>query len=177
MDPVGRIEYGHAWWQSLIPTLLTRGWSGFALTIEVTSRILLKWPLVKLVNLTQKNTEQLGCISMTMNVGELLFKIWLCVKLNLSSISHLGGVSQSHKEQVALDPRLRKKKGYLNRELEFIPFWMIEISDTLAKSMGLTPSWTFVMLAYGKMVLKEKFNFLNYPKTLIIRQIIDWGIS
>jgi glutamate dehydrogenase len=119
---------------------------------EVNIKILLN-ALVNAGDLTQKQRNNL-LYSMTDDVGELVIQD--CYRQTQSiSISHLGGVSQL-KEQLRFIHGL-EREGYLNRELEFIPS-DDEISDRLAKSMGLTRPELSVMLAYGKMVLKEKFN-------------------
>jgi len=119
---------------------------------EVNIKILLN-ALVNAGDLTQKQRNNL-LYSMTDDVGELVIQD--CYRQTQSiSISHLGGVSQL-KSSCALSTGL-EREGYLNRELEFIPS-DDEISDRLAKSMGLTRPELSVMLAYGKMVLKEKFN-------------------
>ncbi|MEP7705440.1 NAD-glutamate dehydrogenase [Paraglaciecola sp. 25GB23A] len=119
---------------------------------EVNIKILLN-ALVNAGDLTQKQRNNL-LYSMTDDVGELVIQD--CYRQTQSiSISHLGGVTQL-KEQLRFIHGL-EREGYLNRELEFIPS-DDEISDRLAKSMGLTRPELSVMLAYGKMVLKEKFN-------------------
>ena len=119
---------------------------------EVNIKILLN-ALVNAGDLTHKQRNNL-LYSMTDDVGELVIQD--CYRQTQSiSISHLGGVSQL-KEQLRFIHGL-EREGYLNRELEFIPS-DDEISDRLAKSMGLTRPELSVMLAYGKMVLKEKFN-------------------
>lgn len=119
---------------------------------EVNIKILLN-ALVNAGDLTQKQRNNL-LYSMTDDVGELVIQD--CYRQTQSiSISQLGGVSQL-KEQLRFIHGL-EREGYLNRELEFIPS-DDEISDRLAKSMGLTRPELSVMLAYGKMVLKEKFN-------------------
>ncbi|WP_340678107.1 NAD-glutamate dehydrogenase [Paraglaciecola sp.] len=119
---------------------------------EVNIKILLN-ALVSAGDLTGKQRNNL-LYSMTDEVGDLVIQD--CYRQTQSiSISHLGGASQL-KEQLRFIHGL-EREGYLNRELEFIPS-DDEISDRLAKSMGLTRPELSVMLAYGKMVLKEKFN-------------------
>ncbi|KXI29053.1 NAD-glutamate dehydrogenase [Paraglaciecola hydrolytica] len=119
---------------------------------EVNIKILLN-ALVRAGDLTSKQRNNL-LYSMTDEVGELVIKD--CYRQTQSiSISHLGGASQL-KEQLRFIHGL-EREGYLNRELEFIPS-DDEISDRLAKSMGLTRPELSVLLAYGKMVLKQKFN-------------------
>jgi len=119
---------------------------------EVNIKILLN-ALVSAGDLTSKQRNNL-LYSMTDEVGDLVIQD--CYRQTQSiSISHLGGASQL-KEQLRFIHGL-EREGYLNRELEFIPS-DDEISDRLAKSMGLTRPELSVMLAYGKMVLKEKFN-------------------
>ena len=119
---------------------------------EVNIKILLN-ALVSAGDLTSKQRNNI-LYSMTDEVGDLVIQD--CYRQTQSiSISHLGGASQL-KEQLRFIHGL-EREGYLNCELEFIPS-DDEISDRLAKSMGLTRPELSVMLAYGKMVLKEKFN-------------------
>ena len=119
---------------------------------EVNIKILLN-ALVSAGDLTSKQRNNL-LYSMTDEVGDLVIRD--CYRQTQSiSISHLGGVNQL-KEQLRFIHGL-EREGYLNRELEFIPS-DDEISDRLAKGMALTRPELSVMLAYGKMVLKEKFN-------------------
>ena len=91
---------------------------------------------------------------MTDEVGELVIQD--CYRQTQSiSISALGGVGQL-REQLRFIHGL-EREGYLNRGLEFIPT-DDEISERLAKSSGLTRPELSVLIAYGKMVMKEKFN-------------------
>ncbi|NCP63075.1 MAG: NAD-glutamate dehydrogenase [Paraglaciecola sp.] len=119
---------------------------------EVNIKILLN-SMVSAGDLTKKQRNDI-LYSMTDDVGDLVIQD--CYRQTQSiSISHLGGVSQL-KEQLRFIHGL-EREGYLNRELEFIPS-DDEISDRLAKAIGLTRPELSVMLAYGKMVLKQKFN-------------------
>jgi glutamate dehydrogenase len=67
----------------------------------------------------------------------------------------LAGVKQL-KEQLRFIHGL-EKEGLLNRELEFIPS-DDEISDRVITGQGLTRPELGVLISYGKMVLKDKFN-------------------
>ncbi|MCF2947141.1 NAD-glutamate dehydrogenase [Paraglaciecola aquimarina] len=119
---------------------------------EVNIKILLN-SLVNAGDLTVKQRNKL-LYDMTDEVGELVIQD--CYRQTGSiSISELGGVSQL-KEQLRFIHGL-EREGYLNRELEFIPT-DDEISERLSKSKGLTRPELSVLIAYGKMVMKEKLN-------------------
>jgi glutamate dehydrogenase len=119
---------------------------------EVNIKILLN-SLVSSGDLTVKQRNNL-LYEMTDDVGELVIED--CYRQTQSmSITNLGGTSQL-KEQLRFIHGL-EREGYLNRELEFIPS-DDEISDRLAKSQGLTRPEISVLIAYGKMVMKEQFN-------------------
>ena len=119
---------------------------------EVNIKILLN----SLVNAGDLTTKQRNNIlyEMTEEVGDLVIQD--CYRQTESiSISELGGVGQL-REQLRFIHGL-EREGYLNRELEFIPA-DDEISERLAKSSGLTRPELSVLIAYGKMVMKQKFN-------------------
>jgi glutamate dehydrogenase len=119
---------------------------------EVNIKILLN-SLVNAGDLTIKQRNNL-LHEMTDEVGELVIQD--CYRQTQSiSISALGGVGQL-REQLRFIHGL-EREGYLNRGLEFIPT-DDEISERLAKSSGLTRPELSVLIAYGKMVMKEKFN-------------------
>ncbi|MFT2090840.1 NAD-glutamate dehydrogenase [Paraglaciecola sp. 2405UD69-4] len=119
---------------------------------EVNIKILLN-TLVSAGDLTIKQRNNL-LYEMTDEVGDLVIQD--CYRQTESiSISKLGGVGQL-REQLRFIHGL-EREGYLNRELEFIPT-DDEISDRLAKSSGLTRPELSVLIAYGKMVMKEQFN-------------------
>ncbi|MEP1552134.1 MAG: NAD-glutamate dehydrogenase [Paraglaciecola sp.] len=119
---------------------------------EVNIKILLN-TLVSSGDLTVKQRNNL-LYEMTDEVGDLVIQD--CYRQTESiSISKLGGVGQL-REQLRFIHGL-EREGYLNRELEFIPT-DDEISDRLAKSAGLTRPELSVLIAYGKMVMKEQFN-------------------
>ena len=122
---------------------------------EVNIKILLN----SLVNAGDLTTKQRNNIlyEMTDEVGDLVIQD--CYRQTESiSISALGGVGQL-REQLRFIHGL-EREGYLNRELEFIPT-DDEISERLAKSTGLSRPELSVLIAYGKMVLKEKFNVVS----------------
>jgi glutamate dehydrogenase len=119
---------------------------------EVNIKILLN-ALVSAGDLTVKQRNQL-LYDMTDDVGELVIQD--CYRQTQSmSITHLGGVSML-KEQLRFIHGL-ERAGKLNREMEFIPS-DDEISERLATGQGLTRPELSVLIAYGKMVLKEQFN-------------------
>lgn len=119
---------------------------------EVNIKILLN-SLVSAGDLTVKQRNEL-LYSMTDEVGELVIQD--CYRQTESiSISQLGGVGQL-REQLRFIHGL-EREGYLNRELEFIPS-DDEVSERLANAKGLTRPELSVLIAYGKMVMKEKFN-------------------
>ncbi len=119
---------------------------------EVNIKILLN-SLVSCGDLTVKQRNEL-LYAMTDEVGDLVIQD--CYRQTESiSITELSGVSQL-KEQLRFIHGL-EREGYLNRELEFIPS-DDEISDRLVKSKGLTRPELSVLIAYGKMVMKEQLN-------------------
>jgi glutamate dehydrogenase len=122
---------------------------------EVNIKILLN-SLVNAGDLTVKQRNKI-LYEMTDEVGDLVIQD--CYRQTESiSISELGGVGQL-REQTRFIHGL-EREGYLNRELEFIPA-DDEISDRLAKSTGLTRPELSVLIAYGKMVMKEKLNIAS----------------
>lgn len=119
---------------------------------EVNIKILLN-SLVNDGDLTVKQRNNL-LYDMTDDVSEIVLDD--CYRQTESmSITELGGGS-SLKEQLRFIHGL-EREGHLNRELEFIPS-DDELSERLAASKGLTRPELSVLIAYGKMVLKEQFN-------------------
>lgn len=119
---------------------------------EVNIKILLN-SLVNSGDLTVKQRNEL-LYDMTDDVGDLVIED--CYRQTQSiSISHLNGANQL-KEQLRFIHGL-ERSGALNRELEFIPS-DDEISDRLGSNQGLTRPELSVLIAYGKMVLKESLN-------------------
>lgn len=119
---------------------------------EVNIKILLN-NLVNAGDLTLKQRNNI-LYEMTDEVGDLVIQD--CYSQTESiSISEMGGVGQL-REQLRFIHAL-EREGYLNRELEFIPS-DDEISERLSRSKGLTRPELAVLIAYGKMVMKEKFN-------------------
>lgn len=119
---------------------------------EVSIKILLN-ALVNAGDLTKKQRNEL-LYSMTDDVADLVIQD--CYRQTESiSITEYGGPSLL-KEQLRFIHGL-EREGSLNRELEFIPS-DDELSDRLANGKGLTRPELSVMIAYGKMVLKQKLN-------------------
>lgn len=119
---------------------------------EVNIKILLN-SLVNDGDLTVKQRNNL-LYDMTDDVAELVIED--CYRQTQSlSITERGGVS-TLKEQLRFIHGL-EREGRLNRELEFIPT-DDEISDRVAADRGLTRPELCVLLAYGKMVLKDELN-------------------
>ena len=119
---------------------------------EVNIKILLN-SLVSAGDLTLKQRNKL-LYDMTDDVGEIVIED--CYRQTQSiSITHLAGVKQL-KEQLRFIHGL-ERDGALNRELEFIPS-DDEISERIVTGQGLTRPELSVLIAYGKMVLKESFN-------------------
>ncbi|MFC3121673.1 NAD-glutamate dehydrogenase [Agaribacter flavus] len=119
---------------------------------EVNIKILLN-TLVNDGELTLKQRNKL-LYDMTDDVAQIVLED--CYRQTQSiSISELGGVKQI-KEQLRFIHGL-EREGALNRELEFIPS-DDEISERVVTGQGLTRPELSVLIAYGKMVLKEQFN-------------------
>ncbi|QJR82613.1 NAD-glutamate dehydrogenase [Alteromonas pelagimontana] len=119
---------------------------------EVNIKILLN-SLVGNGDLTLKQRNNL-LHEMTDDVAQLVIED--CYRQTQSiSITERSGVSQL-KEQLRFIHGL-EREGKLNRELEFIPS-DDEISDRVASDRGLTRPELSVMIAYGKMVLKDALN-------------------
>ena len=139
---------------------------------EVNIKILLN-ALVSSGDLTLKQRNNL-LFEMTDDVGDLVIQD--CYRQTESiSITQLSGGSQL-KEQLRFIHNL-EKEGNLNREIEFIPT-DDEISDRLAVSQGLTRPELSVLIAYGKMMLKERFNIPEitdnpYHRKLLISAFPD----
>ena len=119
---------------------------------EVNIKILLN-SLVNAGDLTIKQRNEL-LYDMTDDVGDLVIQD--CYRQTQSmSVTHINGVGQL-KEQLRFIHGL-ERDGALNRELEFIP-GDEELSDRAATGQGLTRPELSVLIAYGKMVLKEQLN-------------------
>ncbi|MFC3095765.1 NAD-glutamate dehydrogenase [Alteromonas sediminis] len=119
---------------------------------EVNIKILLN-SLVQSGDMTMKQRNEL-LYAMTDDVSKIVLHD--CYRQTQSlSITELGGVSQL-KEQLRFIHGL-ERDGALNRELEFIPS-DDEISDRVATDKGLTRPELCVLIAYGKMVLKDSLN-------------------
>ncbi len=119
---------------------------------EVNIKILLN-SLVSAGDLTVKQRNKL-LYDMTDDVSRIVLED--CYRQTQSiSITERSGVSML-KEQLRFIHGL-EREGRLNRELEFIPT-DDEISDRVAKDRGLTRPELSVLIAYGKMVLKDAFN-------------------
>ncbi len=119
---------------------------------EVNIKILLN-SLVNDGELTIKQRNKL-LYDMTEDVSQIVLQD--CYRQTQSiSITQLGGGSQL-KEQLRFIHGL-EREGHLNRELEFIPN-DDELSDRLAIGQGLTRPELSVLIAYGKMVLKDEFD-------------------
>ncbi len=119
---------------------------------EVNIKILLN-NLVSNGDLTVKQRNNL-LYDMTDDVSTIVLED--CYRQTQSiSITELGGVKQI-KEQLRFIHGL-EREGALNRELEFIPS-DDEISERVVTGKGLTRPELSVLIAYGKMVLKEQFN-------------------
>jgi glutamate dehydrogenase len=119
---------------------------------EVNIKILLN-SLVSNGDMTVKQRNKL-LYDMTDDVSEIVIQD--CYRQTQSiSITQMMGVKQL-KEQLRFIHNL-EREGALNRELEFIPS-DDEISERVATGQGLTRPELSVLIAYGKMVLKEEFN-------------------
>lgn len=119
---------------------------------EVNIKILLN-SLVNNGDLTVKQRNKV-LYDMTDDVADIV--ITDCYRQTQSiSITHLSGVKQL-KEQLRFIHGL-EREGALNRELEFIPS-DDEISERVVTGQGLTRPELSVLIAYGKMVLKDAFN-------------------
>ncbi|RDV25967.1 NAD-glutamate dehydrogenase [Alteromonas aestuariivivens] len=119
---------------------------------EVNIKILLN-SLVNAGDLTVKQRNKL-LYDMTDDVAQIVIND--CYRQTQSiSITERAGVTQL-KEQLRFIHGL-EREGALNRELEFIPS-DDEISDRVASDQGLTRPELSVLIAYGKMVLKDALN-------------------
>ena len=119
---------------------------------EVNIKILLN-TLVRNGDLTVKQRNKL-LYDMTEDVSEIVLQD--CYRQTQSiSITQMMGVKQL-KEQLRFIHGL-ERDGSLNRELEFIPSDE-EISERVVIGQGLTRPELSVLIAYGKMVLKEELN-------------------
>ncbi|MBF7072796.1 NAD-glutamate dehydrogenase [Glaciecola sp. MH2013] len=119
---------------------------------EVNIKILLN-SLVNAGDLTVKQRNAL-LYDMTDDVSDIVIQD--CYRQTQSiSITALAGVKQL-KEQLRFIHGL-EREDLLNRELEFIPS-DDEISERVVTGQGLTRPELSVLIAYGKMVLKDQFN-------------------
>ncbi len=119
---------------------------------EVNIKILLN-TIVNNGDLTIKQRNKI-LYDMTDDVGEIVLQD--CYRQTQSiSITQMMGVKQL-KEQLRFIHQL-ERAGSLNRELEFIPS-DDEISERVVTGQGLTRPELSVLIAYGKMVLKEELN-------------------
>jgi glutamate dehydrogenase len=119
---------------------------------EVNIKILLN-SLVTSGDLTVKQRNEL-LYDMTDDVSDIVIQD--CYRQTQSiSITNLAGVKQL-KEQLRFIHGL-ERDDLLNRELEFIPS-DDEISERVVTGQGLTRPELSVLIAYGKMVLKDQFN-------------------
>lgn len=118
---------------------------------EVNIKILLN-QLVNEGELTKKHRDQL-LYDMTDDVSDIVIKD--CYRQTHSiSITELKGTSLL-KEQTRFIHSL-EKSGKLDREIEFLPSDE-EIAERQAQGLGFTRPELSVLVAYGKMVLKEQF--------------------
>ncbi len=118
---------------------------------EVNIKILLN-QLVTEGELTKKHRDQL-LYEMTDDVSEIVLKD--CYRqTHTISITELKGASLL-KEQTRFIHAL-EKSGKLDREIEFLPTDE-EIADRQVSGQGFTRPELSVLVAYGKMVLKEQF--------------------
>ena len=119
---------------------------------EVNIKILLN-ALVSDGELTMKQRNKL-LYDMTEDVSEIVLQDCYRQTLSISITERAGG--SLIKEQLRFIHGL-ERDGALNRELEFIPN-DDEVSDRLASNQGFTRPELSVLIAYGKMVLKDEFN-------------------
>lgn len=133
---------------------------------EVNIKILLN-SLVNAGDLTVKQRNEL-LYDMTDDVAELVIQD--CYRQTQSiSITHVNGVSKLKEQQRFIHGL--EREGALNRELEFIPLDE-ELSDRAATGLGLTRPELSVLIAYGKMVLKEKLNIPQITDNPYHRQLL-----
>ncbi|WKE67366.1 NAD-glutamate dehydrogenase [Gallaecimonas kandeliae] len=122
---------------------------------EVNIKILLN-TLVQSGDMTRKQRDQL-LYEMTDEVSRIVLED--CYEQTHSiSITELKG-GTALKEQVRFIQEL-EKAGKLDRALEFLPS-EDELAERLAQGKGLTRPELSVLVAYGKMVLKEQFNVVE----------------
>lgn len=133
---------------------------------EVNIKILLN-SLVNAGDLTVKQRNKL-LYDMTDDVSDLVIQD--CYRQTQSiSITELGG-SSLVKEQLRFVHGL-ERDGSLNRELEFLPS-DDDISERLARGKGFTRPELSVLIAYGKMVLKESLNIPAITNNPYHRQLL-----
>ncbi|WP_100641451.1 NAD-glutamate dehydrogenase [Alteromonas facilis] len=119
---------------------------------EVNIKILLN-ALVNDGELTVKQRNKL-LYDMTDDVASIVLQDCYRQTLSISITERAGG--SLIKEQLRFIHGL-EREGALNRELEFIPNDE-EVSDRLAQDRGFTRPELSVLIAYGKMVLKDQLN-------------------
>ncbi len=136
---------------------------------EVNIKILLNG-LVADGELTMKKRNEL-LAQMTDDVAQIVLKD--CYRQTHSlSITELNIASQL-REQIRFLQAL-EKEGYLDRELEFLPS-EDELSERLATGKGLTRPELSVLLAYGKMVLKESLNTPEITENeFLANELVDY---
>ncbi len=133
---------------------------------EVNIKILLN-QLVNDGDLTVKQRNNL-LYDMTDDVSQIVLQD--CYRQTLSiSISERAGAS-ALKEQLRFIHGL-ERDGALNRELEFIPHDE-EVSDRLASDKGFTRPELSVLIAYGKMVLKDQLNVEEITQNPYYNQLL-----
>ncbi|MCE2571938.1 NAD-glutamate dehydrogenase [Motilimonas eburnea] len=119
---------------------------------EVNIKILLNG-LVNDGELTIKQRNKL-LVDMTSNVSDIVLTNAYRQAQSISVTQNLG--AESLKEQIRFIHGLEKEKR-LDRALEYLPS-DDELSERLAQNQGLTRPELCVLLAYGKMVLKQTLN-------------------
>ena len=119
---------------------------------EVNIKILLN-SLVSNGELTLKQRNKL-LVEMTPDVSQIVLRNAYRQSQSISVTQSLG--ADSLKEQIRFINSLEKEKK-LDRALEYLPS-DDELSERLALNTGLTRPELCVLLAYGKMVLKQSLN-------------------
>ena len=133
---------------------------------EVNIKILLN-AVVNDGELTIKQRNKL-LYDMTEDVSEIVLQD--CYRQTLSiSVTEKAGAGLI-KEQLRFIHGL-EREGSLNRELEFIPN-DDEVSDRLASKRGFTRPELSVLIAYGKMVLKDKLNIPEITQNRYYDQLL-----
>ncbi len=119
---------------------------------EVNIKILLNG-LVANGDLTEKQRNKL-LVDMTENVAEIVLDNAYRQSQSISLTEHLGAATA--KEVIRFMHAL-EREGLLDRGLEFLPSDE-ELIERQSNGQGLTRPELAVLVAYGKMVLKEWFN-------------------